>query len=80
MKFNCGDIHSIWHHGNLNDVLPKDQSARAKAVDSFTRLGNADFNMVDFIYEIIVGNIDKFVGDPEHDIDRRAQQRRSATA
>lgn len=70
MKFNCGDINSIWHRGNLNDVLPQDQSAHADAIDTFMRLGSADFDMVNFIYKIIVGSIDKFVGEVERHIDR----------
>jgi hypothetical protein len=36
----------------------------------FTDLGNADLDMVAFIYDTVVGGIDNFVRDVEEDVDR----------
>lgn len=73
MKFSCGDISIIYQRniaGKIVEMFPQDEQAVEEARRVFIDLGNADQDMVAFIYDTVVGHIDKFISDAEHDVDR----------
>jgi hypothetical protein len=73
MKFSCGDISIIYHRniaGKLAEMFPHDQKTVEEVRRVFIDLGNADQDMVAFIYDTVVGDIDKFIADAERDVDR----------
>ncbi len=73
MKFSCGDIFIIYDRniaGKIADIFPEDQQAGAEARRAFTDLGSADTDMVAFIYDTVVADIDKFIRDTEQSVDR----------
>jgi hypothetical protein len=73
MKFSCGDISIIYQQnieGKILDMFPQDARAAEEARRVFLDLGNADQDMVAFIYDTVVGGIDKFISDAEPEVDR----------
>lgn len=76
MKWPCGDIRQIYDsqiRPNITDFFvqteaPKDQLDRLDA--AFAGLGDADEDMVAFIYDTVVGGIDGFLADAEPAVDR----------
>ena len=51
-------------------MFPHDQKTVEEARRVFVDLGNADQDMVAFIYDTVVGDIDNFIADAERDVDR----------
>lgn len=73
MKFSCGDLSTIYSRnieGKLDDMFPQDESTREEARWAFFDLGNADVDMVAFIYDTVISSIDEFIGDVEHHVDQ----------
>ncbi|MGE5289432.1 MAG: hypothetical protein ACM3ML_19970 [Micromonosporaceae bacterium] len=73
MKFSCGDIFTIYDRnisGKIADMFPQDLQAGEEARQAFMDLGSADADMVAFIYDTVVADIDKFVRDAELYVDR----------
>lgn len=76
MKWPCGDIRQIYDtqiRPGITDVFvqaeaPQDQVDRLDA--AFRGLGDADEDMVAFIYETVVGGIDEFLEQAEPVVDR----------
>jgi hypothetical protein len=73
MKFSCGDIYTIFHRRMataLTAMYPDEGEVADEIRHVFTDLSNADRDMVAFIYDTVVGGIDRFVRDAEADVDR----------
>ncbi|MFI7642294.1 hypothetical protein [Nonomuraea sp. NPDC049400] len=73
MKWNCGDIWLIYQRhiaGNIDAMFQEDRQSAEEAKHAFDDLSNADEGMVTFIYNTVVGNIEGFIHDAEHHIDR----------
>jgi hypothetical protein len=73
MKFNCGDIYSIYDINiadKIEKMFPDDHQAVEEARQAFEDLGAADGLMVAFIWDTVVGGIDEFIRDAEEDVDR----------
>jgi hypothetical protein len=73
MKFSCGDIGIIYQRNiaiRIAEMFPQDRQAGMDAHEAFLALSNADDDMVAFIYDTVVGALDRFVADTERDIDR----------
>ena len=73
MKFNCGDIGLLYQRNiakEMDTMFPQDPQAASEAERAFNGLSNADDDMVAFIYDTVVGEIDRFVSAAEQDVDR----------
>jgi hypothetical protein len=73
MKWSCHDIGIIYRRNietKIPEMFPKDHQAAEEAQRAFNYIINADDDMVAFIYETVVGEIDRFVSDAEHHVDR----------
>jgi hypothetical protein len=73
MKFSCGDIGIIYHRNiatKIAEMFPQDRQAGVEAEQAFIALSTADDDMVVFIYDTVVGDIDAFVSDAERYVDR----------
>jgi hypothetical protein len=73
LKFSCGDIGIIYARNiatKIPEMFPQDQQAAEKARRAFTYIIHADDDMVAFIYDTVVPDIDRFVADAEHHVDR----------
>jgi hypothetical protein len=73
MKYSCGDIFFIYQQNiaaKIPDMFPDDQNAAEEARMAFMEMGNADEDMVAFIYETVIGSIDRFAADSEACLDR----------
>ncbi len=73
MKFRCGDIGIIYSRNiasRITEMFPQDRQAGMEAERAFIDLGNADDDMVAFIYKTVVVAIDLFVSDAERDDDQ----------
>jgi hypothetical protein len=73
MKFPCGEIFDIYERrvaASIDQVFPNDQLAQQDAKSAFDELGNADNDMVAFIYEGVIGDIDAFLQIAEPAVDR----------
>lgn len=66
MKWPCGDIRYIYDvriADKIAGMFPQDERAGEEARQAFYGLGSADEDMVAFIYDTVVGSIDKFIDD-----------------
>jgi hypothetical protein len=73
MKYRCGDIRDIYDRdiaSKIADMFPADQATADEARSAFVSLGTADGSMVEFIYDMVIGDIDKFVHDAEQYVDQ----------
>lgn len=73
MKFNCGDIMSIYDstiQPRIDDMYPDDIDSKRRARSAFEALGTSDIDMVAFIYDTVIGGIDRFLSDAEQAVDR----------
>ena len=73
MKYSCGDIFLIYERnikGDIPTLFPDDAEKRATSEAAFYELADADADMVAFIHETVVGQIDAFVRDVEDRLDR----------
>lgn len=76
MKWPCGDIRQIYDTRIRPDITdsfvqtdaPREQIDRLDA--AFAGLGDADADMVAFIYDTVVGGIDEFLEGAEPAVDR----------
>jgi hypothetical protein len=71
MKFRCGDIGLIYEEniaGKIDEMFSHDRQAGEEARHAFWDLSNADEDMVAFIYEKVIGDIDRFVSDAERHV------------
>jgi hypothetical protein len=69
MKFNCGDIWIIYQRSIADKVAAMFPQQVERVREVFLELGDADLDMVAFIYETVVGGIDSFVSDAEQHVD-----------
>jgi hypothetical protein len=76
MKWPCGDIRQIYDtqiRPNITDFFVQTDASKAQLdrLDAaFIGLGDADEDMVAFIYDTVVGGIDEFLTDAEPAVDR----------
>jgi hypothetical protein len=73
MKFSCGDISIIYQQNiasKIAEMFPQDEHVAEEARRVFIDLGNADQNMVAFIYDTVIGRIDEFISGAEPEVDR----------
>lgn len=73
MKFNCGEVRWIYDNKiapRIGDLYPHDSRLGDQARLTFEALGNADDDMVAFIYDTVIGGIDAFLHDAEPAVDR----------
>ena len=72
MKWPCGDIRRIYKQHirpSMSDLLVQTESVSVRLDKAFSELGTADDDMVAFIYDTVVGGIDRFLREAEPAVD-----------
>jgi hypothetical protein len=74
MKASCGDIGIIYNDqiaSRLDEIYPDDKDVgRVDVRAAFSELSGSDDDMVELMYNTVIGGIDEFIKDTEPLIDR----------